>query len=180
LAGGFVSILILRLILGLGESVTFPGCQLLLARHMVENERGRANGFIGAGQGIGPMLGTLFGGLAMAQFGWRVLFVGPGVMTVLWIWPWFMVARRGVIRAPQGRWAGAQNLTGQCAGVVAPMVTGYIVERTGSFSWAFIVTATISMLGMIAWGLIIRRIEQLPWSNESLPRVPPFLHHERV
>jgi MFS family permease len=68
-----------------------------------------------------------------------------------------------------GRWAGAQNLTGQCAGVVAPIVTGYIVEQTGSFSWAFIVTATISMLGMIAWGLIIRRIEQLPWSNESPP-----------
>ena len=52
-----------------------------------------------------------------------------------------------------GRWAGAQNLVGQCAGIVAPMVTGYIVERTGSYSWAFIVTAMISMLGMIASGI---------------------------
>lgn len=103
LAGGFTSILILRLILGLGESVTFPGSQLLLARHTADDKRGRANGYIGAGQGIGPMLGTLFGGLAMAHFGWRALFVGLGIVTVLWIWPWFRVTRRGVIQAPQAQ-----------------------------------------------------------------------------
>src|SRR6185436_17886013 len=72
-AVGFTSILVLRLILGLGESVMFPGYQLILARETTEQERGRANGFIGAGQGLGPMLGTLFGGLAMARFGWRVM-----------------------------------------------------------------------------------------------------------
>ena len=61
LAGGFVSILILRLLLGLGESVTFPGSQLLLARHTVEHERGRANGLIGAGQGIYAVTTALVG-----------------------------------------------------------------------------------------------------------------------
>jgi len=32
-----------------------------------------------------------------------------------------------------GRWAGAQNVAGQLAGVFAPLVTGIIVDRTGSF-----------------------------------------------
>ena len=102
LAGGFTSILILRLILGLGESVTFPGWQLILARRALEHERGRANGLVGAGQGIGPMLGTLFGGLAMAQFGWRAMFVGLGAITLLWIWPWFVVTRGETADRPAG------------------------------------------------------------------------------
>ena len=93
LAGGFASILVLRLLLGVGESVTFPAWQLILARHTVEHERGRANGFVGAGQGAGPMLGTLLGGLAMAHFGWRAMFVGLGLVTSLWLLPWFAVTR---------------------------------------------------------------------------------------
>ena len=86
LATGFASILLLRLILGLGESVMFPSWQLILARHTAEHERGRANGIIGAGQGVGPMLGTLLGGLAMARFGWRAMFIGLGIMTMVWLW----------------------------------------------------------------------------------------------
>ncbi len=61
------------------------------------HRRGRsrpANGFIGAGQGVGPMLGTLFGGLAMVQFGWRAMFIGLGLITFLWLWPWFVVTHR--------------------------------------------------------------------------------------
>jgi len=77
--------------------------QLILARHTVEHERGRANGFIGAGQGIGPMLGTLFGGLAMVHFGWRAMFIGLGVITLLWLGPWFIVTRGGLSLAKEER-----------------------------------------------------------------------------
>jgi MFS family permease len=89
--------------LGLGESVMCPTWQLLLARRTSEHERGRANGIIGAGQGLGPMLGTLLGGLTMARFGWRAMFVGLGVITLLWLWPW-LAATRGltVDRAEDG------------------------------------------------------------------------------
>ena len=100
LAGGFASILVFRLILGLGESVMFPGYQLILTRHTAEHERGRANGFVGAGQGVGPMLGTLFGGLAMARFGWRVMFVGLGVVTLFWLVPWRLMTRHRSFEAP--------------------------------------------------------------------------------
>ena len=102
LAAGFVSILLLRLILGFGESAMFPAWQLILTRQTAEHERGRANGFIGAGQGVGPLLGTLFGGLAMARFGWRVMFIGLGIITLMWLWPWFVVTRaRSLDAAPE-------------------------------------------------------------------------------
>src|SRR5882672_10866282 len=74
LANGFVTLLLLRLLLGLGESVTFPSWALILARHSAEGDRGRLNGLVSSGQGFGPVIGTLFGGLAIAHFGWRPLF----------------------------------------------------------------------------------------------------------
>src|SRR5262245_13218373 len=101
LAVGFLSILALRLLLGLGESVMFPTWQLVLARRTTEHERGRANGIIGAGQGVGPMVGTLFGGLAMASLGWRAMFVGLGVITLLWLWPWLAATRALTVDRPE-------------------------------------------------------------------------------
>ena len=100
-ATGFASILVLRLVLGLGESAMFPSWQLILARRTAEHERGRANGIIGSGQGVGPMLGTLLGGLVMARFGWRVMFAALGIVTLLWIWPWLVVTRRERFDAPE-------------------------------------------------------------------------------
>ena len=81
----------------------FPSWQLILARQTAEHERGRANGFVGAGQGVGPMLGTSFGGLAMARFGWRAMFIGLGIITILWLLPWFLVTRGHSFDAPADR-----------------------------------------------------------------------------
>jgi len=263
------------------------------------------------------MLGTLFGGLAMARFGWRVMFIGLGIITLLWLWPWFTVTRAGfheparedplpvsylailrrrefwgaalghfcinytfyfvitwlptflvkaggftvsqmagigaviygiyavttalagaasdrwirrggsatrvrktfvvtsalgaavtiafcayvepraavwllgvagvffglstpiifaigaTLAGPRaaGRWAGAQNLAGQLAGILAPVVTGFIVDRTGAFSWAFAVAAASAVLAMVAWGVVIRRVVPVPWP-EALAPVP--------
>src|SRR6185436_2647525 len=68
-AGSFTTLLLLRLLLGLGESAGFPSVQLLLARHTPEHRRGMLMGLITMCQGIGPMLGTLFGAMLIAQFG---------------------------------------------------------------------------------------------------------------
>ena len=98
LASTFAVILALRLVLGLGECVTYPSWQVILSRHVPEHRRGRLTGIVAAGQGLGPMLGTLIGGLAMARYGWRVMFLGMGGATLLWLLPWWWLARRGAIR----------------------------------------------------------------------------------
>jgi len=74
LVHGFAVLLVIRLILGIGESVAFPSYSKILARHCAECRRGLANALIMAGMMLGPALGTFGGGMLMARFGWRLFF----------------------------------------------------------------------------------------------------------
>ena len=318
LAGGFVPVFILRFLLALGECVTFPSIQLIVSRNTGIEERGRVTSLISSGQGFGPMLGTLFGGLAMAAFGWRAMFVGLGAITVLWFFPWHVVSRGRLRVEPEheaslqvpyfeilrrrefwgmalgmfasnytfyfvfiwlpsyvvkaggfsvsdmsssvaliyavyammtvftgrmadtqiargssatrvwksivftsctgllvsiagcafveprmavwllglagvffglstpamyaltatlpgpragGRWAGAQAVAGQLAGVVSPIVTGLLIDRTGNYDWAFLVAGAAAAVAMFAWCVVVRRVEALDW-DESFASCP--------
>jgi MFS family permease len=309
LASGFMMLLILRVMLGLGESVMYPASFKILACEALEVERGRANGWLAAGQLSGPAFGTLAGGLLMAWFGWRVVFVAAGCASVLWLWPWLRTPRaavaglaratadgpptRALLRSrelwgsclgnfcegyvlylilswlpvylvkmhgltmvqmaqlgagvyalsaatsvlsgwasdrwlkagassnrvrktalltglaalaaclsvcafagPLGtlsalagcglglgmlvpaifasaqtlagpgaaaRWMGVQNFSANLAGISAPLITGVVVDRTGSFSSAFLIAAAVALVGMLAYGVIVRRIETIDW-----------------
>lgn len=309
LAGGLVSILLLRLLLGAGEAAIFPCTSRILAEAVPETERGKANGLITTGMAIGPMAGTFAGGLILAEFGWRWVFVGFGVISLAWLWPWlttrqppalpiaaehdhdpptyaqilskreawgaslghfstnysqylvltwlptFLVKGQGfslkqmaaigaivylaqalgslvsgwgsdrliasgaringrramimtgtagaglsllgagltagiaaaammtfagffigimtpmvysiaqTLAGPRagGRWVGLQNFIANLAGIIAPIVTGWLVDRTGSYLPAFIVAAVVAIVGLIGWGWIIRAIRPVQW-----------------
>jgi len=64
-----------------------------------------------------------------------------------------------------GRWTGLQNFVGNLAGVAAPAVTGFAVERTGNFLWAFVITGVISILGAASWVFVLGRVEPVQWSS---------------
>src|ERR1035441_1562171 len=66
---GFGVLLVLRLLLGIAESVAYPCYSKILAAHFLEHQRGLANALIDAGTKVGPALGTLVGGILMARFG---------------------------------------------------------------------------------------------------------------
>ncbi len=66
LVRGFTMLLTMRLLLGIGESVAFPSCSKILARHVPEENRGFANGILIAGLKSGPAVGTFGAGLLMA------------------------------------------------------------------------------------------------------------------
>ncbi len=87
-AGGFIPLFLLRLMLGVGESVMYPASFKILAVEASAGQRGRANGFLASGQLLGPAVGTLAGGLLMAWLGWRVVFILFGCASLLWLWPW--------------------------------------------------------------------------------------------
>ena len=53
---GFTSLLLMRLLLGLGESVVFPASSRLFAQLVPETRRGAANGWMAIGLAIGPAL----------------------------------------------------------------------------------------------------------------------------
>ncbi len=48
-AGGFASLLVLRIMLGVGESISFPGSSKIIARHVPPERRGVANAAVAAG-----------------------------------------------------------------------------------------------------------------------------------
>jgi MFS transporter, ACS family, D-galactonate transporter len=310
---GFTALLVIRVILGVGESVAFPSYSKILRSHFQEERRGFANAIIMFGLALGPAIGILVGGRVVGQFGWRPFFLVLGFVGLLWLLPWvlwmprrsppmntppspwsgllpivkqrsawgtcigqfcvnyylyflvtwlpsYLVKGRGLsmntmardggllflmsafgsllcgklsdrwlsagssltfVRKgsmafgctgfgislaltaiapdylfpwmmvptglflgistcatwaiPQtlagsemvGRWVGLQNFAGNFAGVVAPMLTGYILDRTGLFYWPFFITAAVAWIGTIAWTFVIGRIEEVQWERAS-------------
>jgi MFS family permease len=321
LASGFMMLLVLRVMLGLGESAMWPASFKILAREAREEQRGRANGFLASGQIAGPAFGTLAGGLLMVWLGWRVVFVILGCASLLWLWPWLKTPRSAVPQrlgsAPDGpptltilrcrelwgsclggfceayslylvlswlpvylvkahgfsmaemapigagvyalsavtsvltgsvsdhwlrmgagsnrvrktglltgfaglaacmsmcalggrlgslagmagcgfflgilvpayfataqtlagpdataRWYGVQNFVTNLAGITAPLITGVVVDRTGSFSFAFLIAAALAILGMLSFGLIVRRVEPVDWHTPGSAGLSPAL-----
>ena len=86
--GGFLSLLVLRVMLGVGESIIFPGSSKVIARHIPPDQRGMANAWCAVGLSLGPAAGTLAGGLILASYGWRAIFIAFGLLTLLWLLPW--------------------------------------------------------------------------------------------
>ena len=312
-AGAFVALLMLRLLLGIGESAAFPCSSTLIARHVPAARLGAANGLIIVGLSLGPAVGIFFGGHLMETLGWRGVFMLFGAVSLLWLVPWLVVtgkltdrgaadhepgdgpsfadilkrpelwgaslghfsvnfafyfvvswiplylvksqgyslgemaniggalylvyaagsflsgwlsdrwiargatptrARKTIFVAahlvtaaglmacayvaPQaaigclfvvafalggvgphifataqtlagpkaaGKWVGVQNGWANFAGILGPIITGMIVDRTGSFQAAFMVTAAGALLGVVGWGLMIRKIEPVAWTK---------------
>lgn len=90
----FIALFLLRLMLGLGESVTFPCMSRLLAANVPTARLAEANGIVAFGYLIGPAVGTLVGGLLMADYGWRPTFVIFGLLSLLWLATWRVTVAR--------------------------------------------------------------------------------------
>ena len=92
-AGGFVSLLVLRVMLGIGESISFPASSKIIAEQVPGERRGMANAIVSIGIALGPAAGTLAGGLMLANYGWRAIFLAFGLITLLWLLPWQRVTK---------------------------------------------------------------------------------------
>lgn len=99
--GGFASLLVLRTMLGIGETVAFPGGSKIILRHVSPERRGVANAALALGIALGPAVGTLAGGLILASFGWRAIFLSFGAVTLLWLAPW-QLATHGLVDERSG------------------------------------------------------------------------------
>ena len=309
-AGSFATLLALRILLGVGESVGFPCASKVLAHAVEVGRLGVANGILSFGYLLGPAVGTLFGGYLMTLFGWRPVFILFGGLSLLWLWPWrrvvigpparepasdetapsfgqilrrralwgaslghfasnytyyfivswlpfYLVKSRGfsmgsmvaiaswayllnaasalamgwaadrwiragrsptivykgimaanhlagiacmagmvmlpaagsvaslfvfelisgcsypglfaipqIIAGPQatGRWVGVQNAAGNVAGLVAPAITGVLVDQTGLFDVAFGLAAAVNVLGLVGWLFILPKVVPLKWA----------------
>jgi MFS family permease len=309
---GFATLIVIRVILGVGESVAFPSYCKILGSHFAESRRGFANSAIMSGLSLGPAIGMLVGGAVVGRFGWRPFFLALGLGGLVWLVPWLMwmprraraatpttetsvgildilrqrsawgtclgqfcinytlyflvtwlpsylirgrhlsmnqMARVGglvfflasvsgigmgklsdrwiaagasptrvrktmigvgqvglgaslaaaafapdyifawvlapagvflgmsggncwavtqTVAGPKvaGRWAGVQNFIGNLAGAVAPMLTGYLLVRTGQFYWPLVICGAVSWIGAVSWVFAVGPVEPVDWEKE--------------
>src|SRR5215470_6655237 len=85
---GFALLLAMRLILGVGESVALPSGSKILARCLPEHYRGFASGALMSALRTGNAAGTFGAGFLMTKYGWRPVFIGIGLVSLLWLPGW--------------------------------------------------------------------------------------------
>ena len=73
-----------------------------------------------------------------------------------------------------GKWTGFQNLIGNLAGILAPAITGLVIDRTGRFLGAFAITAAIALLGSLSWVFFVGRLVQVNWADAALSDAMPL------
>jgi MFS family permease len=65
--------------------------------------------------------------------------------------------------AMAGRWTSLQNGLGNLAGIVAPWITGLVVQINGSARYAFVIAGTVALVGACLWGVLVKRVEPVHW-----------------
>ncbi len=77
-----------------------------------------------------------------------------------------LLAFAQTLAGPQaaGQWTGLQNGFANLAGVVAPALTGVLLDRTTSFLAPFFIIALVMVLGGLTWIFVVGPVEQIQWA----------------
>jgi len=67
-----------------------------------------------------------------------------------------------------GKRSGLQNFIANLAGVVAPLITGIVVDRTGQFFWAFAIAGAVALAGAVVYVFVLGPIQPVDWRREAL------------
>jgi predicted MFS family arabinose efflux permease len=66
-----------------------------------------------------------------------------------------------------GRWTSLQNGVANLSGIVAPWVSGLIMQANGSSRLAFVVAGGVALVGACLWGFLVQRVEPVDWGTSS-------------
>ena len=81
-------LIFIRILLGLGEGVTFPAWHSIYARWIPFNERSRAVGFTNSGIAAGTVFGYVVAAVIITNYSWEWVFYSFGVMGIFWYFFW--------------------------------------------------------------------------------------------
>lgn len=123
------------------------------------------------------VVGMLFG---LAVFGatrtvnpvWAIFWISialgglAAAAPVGWSLPSLIAPRGGV-----GTVGGIMNFVNNLMGVVAPVVTGFIVGATNSFTNAFMVAGVVLAIGIVSFVFVMGRIEAIPEYGQATGQV---------
>jgi ACS family glucarate transporter-like MFS transporter len=123
LAGGVTTLILFRLLLGIGESIYLPGSSKIVSILYAPPERGLPAGLADCGTRAGLALGAPLVAWLVDLHGWRTMFFLVGFSALAWVVPWWLVfpARLGSEKrrsAPEFRGAAAQPAAPRRTGAV--------------------------------------------------------------
>ena len=81
-------LILVRILMGLGEGVTFPSWHSIYARWIPFKERTRAVGFTNSGIAAGTLFGFAVAALIIANYSWEWVFYSFGLIGVFWYFFW--------------------------------------------------------------------------------------------
>jgi MFS family permease len=153
----FAALLVIRIVLGIGESVAYPSYCKIFATYFREHQRGVANSVIGAGQTLGPALGILFGGALVARFGWRPFFVVLGLVSLIWLAPWL-------------QWMPRSHSSGTPYVRQGPGLAEIVRQRPSLATWIGLFCANYSLYFLLTW-LPLYLVDERHFSMNDMAKI---------
>jgi MFS family permease len=134
-------LLVLRLLLGAGESICAPASLRWIRWNCPEEQRGLAIGIYMAGTKIGAAIGVPIAAFLITAFSWRTMFVICGLAGLVWLVGWLFLANdEPASEAP----AFNENTAPDFAGLLASRVTWGIL--LGTFSYGYFLYFCVTWL----------------------------------
>ena len=90
LSPGFWFMALSRIVMGMGESTSWPASNRIIREWFPASERGLANAIFGAGAAAGPAIGAVAIAVVVSSFGWRAGFFVAGSMGFVWLLAWLL------------------------------------------------------------------------------------------
>ena len=128
--GGLATLILVRIILGAGESVYLPTGVKLVSAFFPSRDRGLPTGVFDSGTRLGLALGAPLVAWLTVRYGWRTMFFLVGFLALAWLLPWVLAfpssyphsavdsrAEEGTLPRPRsGQLTLDRNLIGCCLG----------------------------------------------------------------
>jgi ACS family D-galactonate transporter-like MFS transporter len=90
-AGSLGALLVLRVVLGIGESIYLPGGTKIVSLLFRSEERGLPSGLFDMGTRTGLVVDGILIPWLIVTYGWRRMFIIIGFSALVWLLPWLLI-----------------------------------------------------------------------------------------
>jgi MFS transporter, ACS family, D-galactonate transporter len=87
------ALILVRLLIGVAESVVVPATYRYLANNFDETRKGTALGIYSIGGKMGPALGAPVAAWLIAVSSWKAMFIVTGLAGLIWLMPWLLMLK---------------------------------------------------------------------------------------
>ena len=136
-------LIMMRILLGMGESFNWPCALQMTSRILPPAERALGNGIFNSGAAVGAVITPLVVPPLTLYFGWRIAFMILGALGIVWMVAWqiFVQPRHDVLLVHPKKETGAKSGgVGSLVYLAVPLACAVgswwaLAERLGKFRW---------------------------------------------